>query len=62
MRLDVIRGIAPSLPVIGMTACPSVDVTRRLCEHGAIRMLAKPFDVFGLDRVLLEVCTGQFRP
>jgi DNA-binding NtrC family response regulator len=62
MLLDVIRRVAPDLPVIGMTAFPSEDVTRRAHEHGAVRVLEKPFDVFSLDRVLLDVCTGQLRP
>jgi DNA-binding NtrC family response regulator len=60
--LDVIRRVAPDLPVIGMTAFPSEDVTRRAREHGAIRILEKPFDVFSLDGVLLDVCTGQRGP
>ena len=59
--LDVIRRVAPDLPVIGMTAFPSEDVTRRAREHGAIRIIEKPFDVFSLDHVLLDVCTGQLR-
>jgi DNA-binding NtrC family response regulator len=60
--LDVIRRVAPDLPVIGMTAFPSEDVTRRAREHGAVRILEKPFDVFSLDGVLLDVCTKQLRP
>jgi DNA-binding NtrC family response regulator len=54
--LDVIHRISPDLPVIGMTAFPSDEVTLRAREHGAIRTLEKPFDVFSLDRVLRDVC------
>ena len=60
--LDVIRRVAPDLPVIGMTAFPSEGVTGRAREHGAIRILAKPFDVFSLDGVLQDVCAGSATP
>ena len=60
--LDGIRRVAPDLPVIGMTAFPCEDVTRRASEHGAVRILAKPFDVFSLDRILRDVCAGAPRP
>jgi hypothetical protein len=42
-----------------MTAFPNEDVKRRAREHGAVRILEKPFDVFGLDQVLQTVTTER---
>ena len=60
--LDSIRAIAPDLPVVGMTACPSEEMRRRARAHGARCILEKPFDVFSLGRVLRDVCTRPHRP
>lgn len=55
--LRIIRGRTPQTPVIGMTAFPSQDLRRRAGEFGAACLLEKPFDVFGIEQVLLDVCS-----
>jgi DNA-binding NarL/FixJ family response regulator len=55
--LRIIRGRTPQTPVIGMTAFPSQDLRRRASEFGAACLLEKPFDVFGIEEVLLDVCS-----
>jgi DNA-binding response OmpR family regulator len=52
--LRVVRRRAPHTPVVGMTAFPSQELTRRVGTCGVARLLEKPFDVFGLERVLLD--------
>jgi hypothetical protein len=46
------------MPVVGMTAFPSRELTRRFGMCGVACLLEKPFDVFGIERVLLEVCSA----
>ena len=60
--LDTICALAPDLPVVAMTAFPSEEVTRRARERGVTCTLAKPFDVFSLERVLLDACAGGSWP
>ena len=55
--LRIIRGRTPQTPVVGMTAFPSRDLRRRAGELGAACLLEKPFDVFGVERVLLGLCS-----
>ena len=55
--LRVVRHHAPQTPVVGMTAFPSRELRRCASELGAARLLEKPFDVFGIERVLLDACS-----
>jgi DNA-binding NtrC family response regulator len=56
--LRVVRRRAPETPVVGMTAFPSPELHRCASALGAARLLEKPFDVFGIERVLLDVCSS----
>ena len=56
--LRTIRCRAPQTPVVGMTAFPSRELTRRVGMCGVAYVLEKPFDVFGIERVLLDVCSA----
>ena len=51
-----VRRRAPRTPVVGMTAFPSQELTLRAAMCGVARLLEKPFDVFGIERVLLDEC------
>jgi len=51
--LRIIRGRTPQTPVVGMTAFPSRDLRHRAGELGAAGLLEKPFDVFGVEGMLL---------
>jgi DNA-binding NtrC family response regulator len=51
-----VRRRAPHTPVVGMTAFPSQELTLRVAMCGVARLLEKPFDVFGIERVLLDEC------
>jgi len=55
--LRVVRRRAPQTPVVGMTAFPSRELRRCASDLGAARLLEKPFDVFAIERVLLDVCS-----
>jgi DNA-binding response OmpR family regulator len=55
--LRLLRHLAPQTPLVGMTAFPGRDLRRRAAECGAVRLLEKPFDVYGVEGVLLDVCT-----
>jgi len=59
--LRAVRRRAPETPVVGMTAFPSRELTRRAGSCGAARLLEKPFDVFGVEQVLLDVCSTAAR-
>ena len=54
--LRTVRRRAPETPVVGMTAFPSRELTRRAGSCGVARLLEKPFDVFEIERVLLDEC------
>ena len=54
--LRIVRRRAPETPVVGMTAFPSRELTRRAASCGVARLLDKPFDVFEIERVLLDEC------
>ena len=54
--LRIVRRRAPETPVVGMTAFPSRELTRRAGSCGVARLLEKPFDVFEIERVLLDEC------
>jgi DNA-binding response OmpR family regulator len=56
--LHIIRCCAPQTPVVAMTAFPSRELTRRIGMCGVAYLLEKPFDVFGIERVLLDVCSA----
>ena len=56
--LRVVRGRAPQTPVVGMTAFPSRELRRCASDLGAAHLLEKPFDVFGIEQVLLDVCSA----
>ena len=56
--LRVVRSLAPRTPVVGMTAFPSRELRRCASHLGAACLLEKPFDVFGVERVLLDVCAA----
>ena len=59
--LRLIRRVAPQLPVVGMTACPSRRLRRRADELGAVWLLEKPFDVFSIEEVVLQACEHSRR-
>jgi len=59
--LRVVRRRAPQTPVVGMTAFPSRELTRRVRTCGVARLLEKPFDVFGIERVLLDARSAAAR-
>src|SRR4026209_302844 len=44
--LRIVRRRARETPVVGMTAFPSRELTRRAGSCGVARLLEKPFDVF----------------
>jgi DNA-binding NtrC family response regulator len=56
--LGVVRRRAPETPVVGMTAFPSRELHRCASALGAARLLEKPFAVFAIERVLLDVCSS----
>ncbi|MBI4888039.1 MAG: response regulator [Acidobacteria bacterium] len=51
--LASIRRLSPASAVVMMTACGTPEVTKGAMELGACRVLNKPFDMHGLEAVVL---------
>jgi two-component system, NtrC family, nitrogen regulation response regulator GlnG len=50
--LDALRAVAPSIPIVMVTANVDEDLGRELLKRGAFDYIMKPFDRDQLDRAL----------
>ena len=57
--LTEIRRLAPSSPVILMTAYGTPEVTRSALELGVYCVLNKPFEIQDLEVLLLKACASR---
>ena len=59
--LGTLRQLVPGLAVVIMTAYPTEELLSRARLLGASDILEKPFDIFGVERVLLDACGHRAR-
>jgi DNA-binding NtrC family response regulator len=56
--LALIRGLAPELPVILMSAYGSTEMTQGARALGAYEVMNKPFDLHHLHSLIREACAN----